>query len=119
MRQPLSLSIWHCAISPKNGRIPRSLGNWRQPNLPFDLVKDSLPWRSEKSETNHCQSPKDKPWALEPLGFNSRLTHNRLFPGRHVAATSRTCTRHSRTAPARGDYGYSVKINPERRETME
>src|ERR1700731_4811777 len=27
--------------------MPRSLGNWRQPNLPFALVKDSLPWRSE------------------------------------------------------------------------
>jgi hypothetical protein len=35
-------SIWHCATSPKNGRIPRSLGNWLQPNLPFDLVKDSF-----------------------------------------------------------------------------
>src|SRR6266446_10594749 len=28
--------------------MPRSLGNWLQPNLPFALVKDSLPWRSEK-----------------------------------------------------------------------
>src|SRR5258707_1027085 len=27
--------------------MPRSLGNRPQPNLPFALVKDSLPWRSE------------------------------------------------------------------------
>src|SRR3981081_1150244 len=27
--------------------MPRSLGNRRQPNLLFALVKDSLPWRSE------------------------------------------------------------------------
>src|SRR5262249_24234680 len=38
------------------------------------------------------------------LGSNARLVHNRLFPGRRAAATSRTCTRHSRSTPARGDY---------------
>jgi hypothetical protein len=36
----------------------------------------------------------------EPL-----ITHNRLFSGRRAAATLRTCTRHSRNPPARGDYG--------------
>ena len=31
----------------KKWKNPPYIGNWRQPNLPFDLVKDSLPWRSE------------------------------------------------------------------------
>ena len=41
----------------------------------------------KKREANHCQSQKDKRWALEPIGFDTRLTHNRLYPGRHAAAT--------------------------------
>jgi hypothetical protein len=48
-------------LLPKNGRIPRLLGNWRLPSLPFDLVKDSLPWRSEKPQADHGQSQKDSP----------------------------------------------------------
>jgi putative transposase len=32
----------------KKWKNPPSLGNWLQPNLRFDLVKDSLPWRFEK-----------------------------------------------------------------------
>jgi putative transposase len=51
------------------------------------------------------QQSKDKPWASEAPGSKVRLTHNRLFPGRRAAATSRTCPRHSRSTPARGDYG--------------
>ena len=54
----------------------------------------------------------EPPWAkgyrggsLASGGRNSRLTHNRLFPGRRAAATWRTCPRHSRNPPARGDYG--------------
>jgi hypothetical protein len=42
---------------------------------------------------------------LESSGRNSRLTHHRLYPGRRAAATWRTCTRHSRNPPARGDDG--------------
>jgi hypothetical protein len=39
---------------------------------------------------------------LESSGRNSRLTHNRLYPGRRAAATWHTCTRRSRSLPARG-----------------
>jgi hypothetical protein len=39
-----------------------------------------------KRESPHA-SPKDKRRALESVGFNWRLTHNRLFAGRSAAAT--------------------------------
>jgi len=42
-----------------------------------------VPWRRPMSE----REVKDKRWALVPLGLNSRLTHNRLYPGRPAAAT--------------------------------
>ena len=48
---------------------------------------------------------KDKRWASIRPGPNARLTHNRLFPDRRAAATSRTRTGHSRSTPVRGDYG--------------
>jgi hypothetical protein len=48
---------------------------------------------------------RDKRWALETIGSNARLLHNGLFADRSAAATWRTCPRHSRSRPARGDYG--------------
>jgi Integrase core domain len=57
-------------------------------------------------ETQGLGRPKeDKRGASEPGGCNARLTHNRLFPVRPAAATSRTRTGHSRSRPDRGDYG--------------
>jgi hypothetical protein len=54
----------------------------------------------------HHQGAKGYPGgSLDSSGPNSRLTHNRLFPGRRAAATWRTCPRHSRNPPARGAYG--------------
>jgi transposase InsO family protein len=47
----------------------------------------------------------DKRWVPSGLGSNARLIHNRLFPDRRAAATSRTRTGHSRSSPVRGDYG--------------
>ena len=44
-------------------------------------------------------------WTSVTLGSNARLIHNRLSPARRAAATSRTRTGHSRSTPARGDYG--------------
>jgi len=41
----------------------------------------------KKRAADHCQIPKDKQYALEPIGRNARLTHNRLYPGRRAAAT--------------------------------
>src|SRR6516225_4434227 len=47
----------------------------------------------------------DTRWASIRPGPNARLIHNRLFPDRRAAATSRTRTGHSRSTPVRGDYG--------------
>jgi hypothetical protein len=48
---------------------------------------------------------------LESSGRNSRLTHNRLYPGRRAAATWRTCPRHSRNPPALGRLWISLGAN--------
>ena len=54
----------------------------------------------------HPSRAKGYPGGLPgPSGPNSRLTHNRLYPGRRAAATWCTCARHSRNPPARGAYG--------------
>ena len=58
-----------------------------------------------RTATEHDNGSKDKRWACETGGSNARLTHNRLLPGRRAAATSRTRNGHSRSTPARGDYG--------------
>jgi hypothetical protein len=42
---------------------------------------------TEKHEAKDSDSQKDKRWALETIGSNARLLHNRLFPGRSAAAT--------------------------------
>jgi hypothetical protein len=47
---------------------------------------DALTLVSSRNEPE-SRTRKDKRWALELLGFNSRLTHNRLHPGRCAAAT--------------------------------
>ena len=54
---------------------------------------------------NGWQKTKSTRWTSVPLGSNARLTHNRLYPDRRTAATSRTRTGHSRSTPVRGDYG--------------
>ncbi len=57
------------------------------------------------NQLSHCGLKAILEAPLESSGRNSRLTHNRLYPGRRLAATWRTCPRHSRNPPARGDYG--------------
>jgi len=54
---------------------------------PKSLSQSFFAMEISKREANACQSQKDKRWALEPIGFNWRLTHNRLYPGWSAAAT--------------------------------
>jgi Transposase, Mutator family len=57
----------------KKWKNPRSLGNWRQPNLPFDLVKDSLPWRSEKVKPIISKARKTNDGRWRPSGSTRDL----------------------------------------------
>jgi hypothetical protein len=73
-------------ITKKWKNPPRELETCGNPICPS--IWSKIPCCGDlKREANHCQSQKDKRWALVPSGFNSRLTHNRLFPGRPAAAT--------------------------------
>jgi hypothetical protein len=55
----------------------------------------------------------DTRWASISPGPNARLIHDRLFPDRRAAATSRIrLGGHSRSTPARGDYGQVCTPSP-------
>ena len=97
---PLSALCQEYKISPKTGY------KWRE-----RLMRQGLEGIEEESRRPRS-SPKQLseaevcemvfPWRRVAAIRNFR---NRLFPGRRAAATWRTCTRHSRNPPARGNYG--------------
>src|ERR1700736_1786811 len=97
--------LWSCATSPKNGRILRLLGNWRPPSLPFALVKDSLPWRSEKVQLIIAKARKTNDGRWSRVAATRDLPTIAFFRAGVLLRRSVTCPRHSRNPPARGDYG--------------
>ena len=95
----LSLSVRVCRGG-RSGSNPLSKSNlkfglpgccWAGsiPKPPASDVPTSCqkPGFERRIPTYACPNPKDKRWALESVGFNLRLIHNRLFPGRFAAAT--------------------------------
>jgi integrase-like protein len=79
--------------------------NQRRPHSSLGYLSPDQFAAAEKDTTSRTKHQKDKRWAPQPPGSNARLTHNRLSPDRHAAATYRTCTRHSRSIPVRADCG--------------
>jgi hypothetical protein len=82
-----SLAGWSVGLKPVEHQqlevwFARLLLGWIDPKTASFQRADIVPKNATRSK-----EPKDKRWALEPLGCNSRLTHNRLFPGRSAAAT--------------------------------
>jgi putative transposase len=83
----------------------RSEYNQRRPHSSLGYLSPDRFAAAQDIVTSNRERSKDKRWAGDKLGSKERLTHKRPYPDRHAAATSRTCPRHSRSAPVRGAYG--------------